>query len=90
MGYTHLRNAASMDYLLVAIAAFFAGILVQALWRGGRRRRESAQPRDGASRQADAFLRGIKAFERGVATQIARDRRTARLRRLTGQRNRVL
>lgn len=78
-----------MDYLLAALAGFFAAVFIQAWLRRERRRRQAVRKADGGARQAEAFLRGIKAFERGVATQIERDRRTARLRRLIGQRNRV-
>jgi len=79
-----------MDYLLVALAAFSCGVFVHAWVRRERRRREAYRQRDASTRQADAFLRGIKAFERGVAAQVERDRRAARLRRLMGQRPRVL
>ncbi|HSS28024.1 MAG TPA: hypothetical protein VLL50_08710 [Usitatibacter sp.] len=79
-----------MDYLLVALAAFSCGVFVHAWMRRTQRRRAEGRRRDASARQADAFLRGIKAFERGVATQVERDRRAARLRRLMGQRPRVL
>jgi hypothetical protein len=80
-----------MDYLLIALGAFALGALVQRFARQGRaRRNERRQRRDATSRQADAFLRGIRAFEQGVATQIERDRRAARLRRLMGRPTRTL
>lgn len=78
-----------MDYLLAALAGFFAAVFLQAWLRRERRRRQVARQGDATARQAEAFLRGIKAFERGVATRIERDRRAARLRRLMGQRNRI-
>ena len=79
-----------MDYILVALAAFSFGVFAHAWLRRARWHRDEGRRRDGSARQADAFLRGIKAFERGVATQIERDRRAARLRRLMGQRHRIL
>jgi len=79
-----------MDYLLVALGAFALGALFQRFARHGRSRREEPHRRDATSRQADAFLRGIRAFERGVATQIERDRRAARLRRLMGRPTKTL
>ena len=79
-----------MDYFLVALAAFSCGVFVHAWVRRERYRRSEGRRREASARQADAFLRGIKAFERGVATQVERDRRAARLRRLMAQRPRVL
>src|SRR5690349_19850433 len=81
-----LDGRGPMDYLLIALGAFALGALVQRLARNRRaRRNERRQRRDATSRQAEAFLRGISAFEQGVATQIERDRRAARLRRLMGR-----
>ena len=90
MGYPIANRPPPMDYLLAALAGFVSGACVNA-WAGRRRKhREEMRRHDGAILQADAFLRGIKAFERGVAAQIERDRQAAGLRRLTGQRNRIL
>jgi hypothetical protein len=78
-----------MEYLLIALGGFFFGVYVQG--QGGRaaRERPSARSPDGGARQAEAFLQGIRAFERGVARQVQRDRRAARLRRLMSERTRA-
>ncbi|HXF80569.1 MAG TPA: hypothetical protein VN598_17015 [Usitatibacter sp.] len=77
-----------MDYLLIALGGFLFGVYVQGQGRRARRGPSGQRPPDGGARQAEAFLRGIRAFERGVATQIQRDRRAARLRRLMSERGR--
>ena len=79
-----------MDYLLAALAGFVSGAFVHSRVCRRRQHRDEMRRPDGVIPQADAFLRGIKAFERGVAAQVERDRHAARLRRLTGQRNRIL
>lgn len=74
-----------MDYLLIALGAFALGAHFQRFARRARSRREERHRRGAASRQADAFLRGIRAFERGVAVQIERDREATRLRHRVGR-----
>jgi hypothetical protein len=78
-----------MDYLLIAIGGFLFGVYVQNLLGRGSAARRVELPAHGAARQAAAFLRGLKAFEKGVAAQIERDRRSARMRRWVGSRPRI-
>jgi hypothetical protein len=78
-----------MDYFLIALGGFLVGVYVQTLARPGSRPRRRAGDADRAARQAEAFLRGLKAFEKGVAAQLERDRRSVRMRRWIGRRSRV-
>ncbi|HEX4333975.1 MAG TPA: hypothetical protein VH040_17695 [Usitatibacter sp.] len=78
-----------MEYLLIALGGILFGVYIQGQARRARHERPKEPPVDNVARQADAFLRGIRAFERGVATQLQRERRAARLRRLMSQRSRT-
>lgn len=78
-----------MEYFLIALGGFLFGAYVQGQARRARRERSSSRQPDGGARQAEAFLQGIRAFERGVARQVQRDRRATRLRRLMSERTRA-
>lgn len=79
-----------MEYFLIALGGFLFGVYIQTLGRRERRReRRSPVPADAATRQVESFLRGMKAFEKGVAAQVQRDRRAARVRRWIASRTRV-
>jgi len=79
-----------MDYFLIAMGGFLFGVYVQLLVRReGKRARRERSPVDGAARQVEAFLRGVRAFEKGVAVQMERDRRGARMRRWIGSGSKI-
>jgi hypothetical protein len=70
-----------MDYFLIAMAGFLFGIYIQTLKHRDRPPpRRKSRPGDAAERQLRAFLRGMEAFEKGVAGQLERDRAAARIR----------
>ena len=75
-----------MDYILIALGGFLFGIYIQTLKDREPRPPRKKPPRpDTAERQVRAFLRGMEAFEKGVATQLERDRRAERMRHLAGR-----
>ena len=71
-----------MDYILIALGGFLFGIYIQTLKDRVPRPPRKATRTETVDRQVRAFLRGMEAFEKGVATQLQRDRRAERLRQL--------
>ena len=68
-----------MDYFLIALGGFLFGVYIQNLKdRKPPAARPPRRPMDAAERQLRAFLRGMDAFEKGVAAQLRREQLEAR------------
>ncbi len=71
-----------MDYILIALGGFLFGLYIQTLKDREPRPPSRLRRPEAPDRQVRAFLRGMEAFEKGVAVQLERDRRAERLRQL--------